>query len=307
MHLYLRGLLILLLLSCQILRAQAATVWIAISEGSADYGAVAEEVRNSLLRADAQVDVSIRPWTEVAQGGAAQVKLIVSVGSPAFVGLAEASANGRIGRTPLLASLLPRSVFEAQRRKMTGPVTAVVLDQPAVRQMALLRYAFPNMRRVGVMLGPDSLWSQSQFDKAAADLGLQANIYTVGGDADIYPTLRRVLEENDLLLAVPDTTVYNGGTIQNVLLASYRQRVPLIGFSPAYVRAGAMLALYSTPRQIGSQTARMARSLLAETPVPALQMPAEFVVSVNVNVARSLGFRLSEDALRLQLQGREGM
>jgi ABC-type uncharacterized transport system substrate-binding protein len=198
-------------------------------------------------------------------------------------------------------------VFEAQRRKMTGPVTAVVLDQPAVRQMALLRYAFPNMRRVGLMLGPDSLWSQSQFDKAASDLGLQANIYTVGGDADIYPTLRRVLEENDLLLAVPDTTVYNGGTIQNVLLASYRQRVPLIGFSPAYVRAGAMLALYSTPRQIGSQTARMARSLLAETPVPALQMPAEFVVSVNVNVARSLGFRLSEDALRLQLQGREGM
>jgi putative ABC transport system substrate-binding protein len=110
-----------------------------------------------------------------------------------------------------------------------------------------------------------------------------------------------------LLLAIPDTAIYNGGSIQNVLLASYRQRVPLIGFSPAYVRAGAMLALYSTPTQIGSQTARTARALLADAPVQALQSPVEFVVNVNVNVARSLGFRLSEDALRLQLQNREGM
>src|SRR5690606_40461474 len=68
-------------------------------------------------------------WTEVVQGVPSQVKLLVTVGSPAFSGLAEASAEGRLGRTPLLATLLPRSVFEAQRRKLTGPVTAIVLDQ----------------------------------------------------------------------------------------------------------------------------------------------------------------------------------
>lgn len=286
--------------------AQAA-VWIAISEGSADYSVVAEEVRNSLLRADAQADVSIRPWTEVAQGVPSQVKLLVSIGTPAYVGLAEASAAGRLGRTPLLASLLPRAAFEGQRRKVAGPVTGVVLDQPPVRQMALLRYAFPHMRRVGVMLGSESQASQAILEKAATDQGLQINVYKVDGEADLYPALRRVLEENDLLLAIPDTAIYNGGSIQNVLLASYRQRVPLIGFSPAYVRAGAMLALYSTPIQIGSQTARTARALLADAPVQALQSPVEFVVNVNVNVARSLGFRLSEDALRLQLQNREGM
>lgn len=302
-----RTLLALLFMSFWLMTPARATVWIAISEGSPDYSMVAEEVRNGLFRGGGVSEVSIRPWAEVAQGVPAQVKLVVSVGSPAFVGLADASASGRLGRIPLLACLLPRTIFEAQRRKVAGPLTGIVLDQPAVRQMALLRYAFPNMRRVGVLLGPDSLWSQSQFDKAAADQGLQANIYTVGGDADLYPALRRVLEENDLLLAVPDTTVYNGATIQNILLASYRQRVPLIGFSPAYVRAGAMLALYSTPAQIGSQTARTARSLLADASVPIVQPPTEFVVSVNVNVARSLGFRLSEDALRLQLQSREGM
>ncbi|MDE2598293.1 MAG: hypothetical protein KGL40_01580 [Rhodocyclaceae bacterium] len=300
-------LLLLLSMSIALASSAQAAVWIAVSEGSADYGSVAEEVRAGLLRADAQADVSIRPWTEVAQGIPSQVKLLVSVGSPAFIGLAEASAGGRLGRTPIVATLLQRAVFEAQRRRLAGPVTGIVLDQPPVRQMALLRYAFPHMRRVGIMLGPESQAVQAILEKAATDLGLQANIYKVDGEADLYAALRRVLEENDLLLVVPDAAVYNGGSIQNILLASYRQKVPLIGFSPAYVRAGAMLALYSTPVQIGSQTARTVRALQVDAPVPAVQSPVEFVVSVNTSVARSLGFRLSEDALRLQLQNREGM
>src|SRR5690606_16678836 len=127
-----------------------------------------------------------------------------------------------------------RTVFEAQKRKLTGPATAIVLDQPAARQMALLRYAFPHLRRVGILLGPESRARQANLEKAAAEQGLQANVYKVEGEAELYPALRRALEENDLLLAVPDAAVYNGGTIQNVLLASYRQRIPVIGFSPAY-------------------------------------------------------------------------
>ena len=303
----LRALSILLFAAAALVGQARAAVWIVVSEGSADYGVVAEAVRAGLMRGEAPPEVSIRPWTEVAQGVPPQVKLLVTVGSPAFAGLAEASADGRLGRTPLVATLLPRTAFEAHKRKLAGPVTAIVLDQPAVRQMALLRYAFPHLRRVGILLGPESRARQAALEKAAAEQGLQVNVYKVDDEAELYPALRRALEENDLLLAVPDAAVYNGGSIQNVLLASYRQRIPLIGFSPAYVRAGAMGGLYSTLPQIGSQTVRAARNLLADNPVPPLQHPAEFVVSANLNVARSLGFRLSEDALRLQLQNREGI
>jgi len=39
--------------------------------------------------------------------------------------------------------------------------------------------------------------------------------------------------------------------------------VPLVAFSPAYVRAGALLALYTTPTQAGSQAAHWALEVLA--------------------------------------------
>lgn len=303
---YLRVLLAGLCLHLMLAGTVQATVWVAVSEGSAEYEDVANRIRSQLQQGDGASEVVIKPWAEVAQGTPAHVRLLVSVGSSAFSGLAEAYASGRITRVPVVATLLPRSVFEAQRRRISAPTTGVVLDQPAARQLALLRYAFPHLRRVGVLLGPDSQQFQPSLEKAASEQGVQLNVYKVDGVTSIYPALQRVLDENDVLLAIPDAAVYNGGSIQNVLLASYRQKVPLMGFSPAYVRAGAMLALYSSPAQIGGLTVRVVRSVLSGVALQPVQSPTEFVVSVNANVARSLGFRLSEDALRIQLQGREG-
>lgn len=286
--------------------AQAA-VWIAVSDGSDDYSTVAEGIRTALQRDDASLEVLVKPWTELTRRVPTNARLIVSVGSQALGGLADVAATGRLKQVPIVATLLPRAVYESQRRLMQSPLTGVVLDQPPARQMALLRYAFPQMRRVGVLLGPESQQYQSLFEKAAQEQGLQLNSYKVDGEANLYPALQRVLDENDVLVAIPDSAVYNGASIQNVLLASYRHRVPLIGYSPAYVRAGAVLALYSTPEQIIGQTARLARSVLSGGALPPMQTPLEFTIGVNANVARSLGFRLSEDALRIQLRNREGM
>ena len=72
---------------------------------------------------------------------------------------------------------------------------------------------------------------------------------------EIYPALTKVLASADVILAMPDPMIFNNGTIHNILLAAYREERPLIGFSPAYVRAGALAAVYSTPQQIAHQIA----------------------------------------------------
>eukprot|EP01032_Pedospumella_encystans_P026470 gene26469-29906_t len=113
----------------------------------------------------------------------------------------------------------------------------------------------------------------------------------------LFTGLKTVLDDADVLLAVADPQVYNSATISNILLATYRARVPVVAFSPAYVKAGALLALYSTPRQIGVQAGALARGVLQGGPVPASQYPQEFSVAVNEHVARSLGLTLDEVAL----------
>jgi ABC-type uncharacterized transport system substrate-binding protein len=109
-----------------------------------------------------------------------------------------------------------------------------------------------------------------------------------------------------VLLAVADPQVYNSSSIQNILLASFRAKVPMVAFSPAYVRAGALLALHVTPTQLGQQAGVIAWGVLRDkalSPIPLYSR--DFSVMVNEHVARSLGLSLDGAALRERLQRRE--
>ena len=80
----------------------------------------------------------------------------------------------------------------------------------------------------------------------------------------IFPALKQVLEDAEVLLALADAQIYNSNSLQNILLTSFRARVPLVAFSPAYVRAGALMAVHVTPTQLGAQAGVIARGVLLQ-------------------------------------------
>ena len=100
-----------------------------------------------------------------------------------------------------------------------------------------------------------------------------------------------------MLLTIPDATIYNALSMRNVLLTTYHFKVPVIGISPAYVRAGALCAVYSSPAQIAVQAAKIATRFSENGVLPQSQFPIDFNVSINLQVARSLGIQLQEDTV----------
>lgn len=297
--------LALLLAAMEPARAGEPVVVVVISERSASYleaadALAAELERTGLPRADIAV-VSSGEYSAAAPG-TVPPRLLVAVGTGAANLLA-----AKDGRVPLIATLLPASSFEqivlATGRKPSATFSAVFLSQPFSRQLDLIRLALPEARRVGVLWGPDSLAQAPALQVATQARGLQLVAGVVGPGEPAYPALQKVLEDADLLLAVANPQLYNSASIQNILLSSYRSKVPFIGFSPSYVQAGAVFAVYSTPAMIGRQTAMMARSILQGRGLPALpQYPQEFNVSVNDQVARSLGLKLDAGVLNERLR-----
>ena len=140
----------------------------------------------------------------------------------------------------------------------------------------------------------------------APALNQQANIdhltivnVEVKPESSIFLPLTWVLSKSDLLLAVPDPQVYNPNNIQNILLSTIRARKPMMGFSPAYVRAGAMIGLYVTPTQVGQQAASLVKNALNGTPFPHHPIPSDdFEVEVNASVSRAFGLTLDPERLR---------
>jgi len=286
----------------------AAEVVVLSSERSPSYtdasqATVAELVRLGVRRTE--ITQLYVPEVVAGDWAAAQgAKVWVTLGSDAL-----ARALQREGRPALVSALIPRLGFERLLRdsptKSSAPALAVYLDQPFGRQLDLVRQVLPDARRIGVLWGPESVAQQANLQAAAQARGMDVVGGHVTAPGTLFAGLKTVLDEADVLLAVADPQVYNGTTISNILLATYRARVPVMAFSPAYVKAGALVALYSSPREIGVQAGALARGVLQGGPLPLSQYPLEFSVAVNEHVARSLGMVLDEASLNERLHRME--
>ena len=281
-----------------------AQMLIVLSDESTSYQDVAQELRTNLAPVRdgrLKIDVVTAPQlTTVSERGLAAYELVVTVGLAAAQAVV-AYDNGLSAVPPTLCLLIPRLSFERLART-NAPVrprrySAVFIDQPLSRQLDLIRIALPDKSRVGVILGPGSLTLREELRDSARERTLTLNPAEVGEASAVYGALQKVLPESDVLLALPDPVALNASTAYGVLLTSYRARIPVAGFSEGLVKAGALLAVYSSARQQGKQGAEIAsRILTGEGGLPAPQYPRYFTVAVNFSVARSLGLRMDDEA-----------
>ena len=159
---------------------------------------------------------------------------------------------------PLFAALVARQSFEKLAPTFATPrrqTSAIYLDQPISRHLQLVRVAqTARARSVGVVLGPSQSVSQSELTHAASSSGLRLSTAALSGGGDLFSSLQTLLPNVDALLLFPDPLVVNRGSVQNLMLTTYRQRVPVVGHSQNLVDAGALVAVYSTPQQIGQRS-----------------------------------------------------
>lgn len=277
---------------------QAAAIVVISSETSTSYVATADALLAELERGGMpRADVLLRNASDL--GGVDEPTapgLFIALGTEALK-----QVLAREVRAPVIAALIPRMGFERVTKefgkKAPNSVTAVYLDQPLRRQLDLLRLAMPDAKRVGVLWGPESASLQPALASVLQSRGLQE----VGGQVSVggalFSGLKAALDNADVLLAIPDSYVYNSATVANILFATYRARVPMLAFSPSYVKAGALMSLHTASAHIGVQAAVMVRSWLHSGILPPPQYPTDFSVTVNEHVARSLGLKLDGAAL----------
>lgn len=270
-------------------------VLILIPKEQAEYQEVADGIRQALAQ-NPGIETRILPLTRFEQRFITEsaLDMIVTVGAQAA--RQAASLNPR---APVLNTLLPRQTYlELERSDVrVRRHTAIYLDQPLRRQLNLIGLALPEHSHVATILGPTTTALEPELATAARDRDLRLHVRRLSNPQDLIPLLREVLDESDVLLSLPDSQIFNSGTIHHLLIATYHRKVPVVGFSRAFVEAGALLAVYSSPAQTGRQAAEIIQHAL-RTPTRALpppQYPKYFTVAVNRRVAASLGIDVPDE------------
>ena len=229
-------------------------------------------------------------------------KLVVAENSELVValGVKALEAAGKLKHTtPVLGVFTPLPTYNSlllSSKRVLGNFSAIVLDQPNRRRMALVKTVLPDVKNLGILLGPTS----SQDGEILKDIGEKNTLNivqeNVSQESDLIPKLKKLLDSTDALMAIPDPLVYSRETAQPILLTSYRYQRPVFGYSQSYVRSGALAGVYSSTKQLAQQAAEIAvKSQQAPSLLPPPQTPKYFSVMVNYQVARSLNILLEDE------------
>lgn len=238
--------------------------------------------------------------------------LIVTIGAEALETVLKANIQ-----KPVLSVLIRKhtyqnilSICHRKEGNPNTPITAIYLDQPLQRQINLIKQVTPDVNNehaaVGVLFGPASITSQEALLSIAHKENIKLNTIYVSNFENPVAVMDAFLSEVKVLLALPDTRIYNPRAARGILLAAFHKHVPLIGYSQSYVKNGALVSVFSNTKQIAHQTANTILDILKMQQLPPPQYPKEFSVEVNYQVAKSLNIPMeSESSLKLNLMNME--
>lgn len=288
-------------------RAHGDVVWVLPSDDSWAYAEVLAALQENWLQLGAKQDLLILKPQDLPSG--TPPVALVTLGAPALRVVTQKSESfSEWRRVPVLSGLLPRDVFKAVSGRAQPWVSAAYLDQPVDRYLVLIRRAMPRLSKVGVLVHESSHALRESLIKESREHGLSLIVGVVSTPDSLSKALRSVLDDAQVLLMLPDSIVSAPSAVQHMLMAAYRQRVPVVGYSPGLVKAGAAVGLYASPSQVGRQLAEMLKSgligLNGNQPAwPEPRAADGFTVAVNEQVCRSLALDVPSvpvltDALR---------
>jgi len=215
--------------------------------------------------------------------------------------------------TQLIVAVGGRALAEVQLRKPGQPVIStmmlrgaaadvagqVYLDVPLGMQLEAIRSLLPRASRIGMIRNPARSRANAEIlESVARKEGYTAVVEDCDGPARLLKLLASLRNRIDVLLCFPDGDLYNPVTIPPLVMAAIEYRLPVFGFSAAFVHAGAAAGVYPDYRALGWQTgelaSRLQKSDARSDPSPVEESPSKVCVAVNQRILRLLGldFRL---------------
>lgn len=241
-----------------------------------------------------RVDIASLP----AASSANPANLVVTMGDLAWQAATTLSSQD----SAVLAVIPRRHIYQALANRSSRNTSAIFLEQPVNRLLNLVSLLRPQAQ-VGIVLGTTTQEMVPLLQTAANERNQHLHMETANEETAVGRALGKVIRKIDVLLAIPDPVVQTANTVQPILLMSYNAGVPVIGYSAAYQRAGAMVSLYTTPEQLARQAVEAIIAWRQGKGLPANTRPKYFTVGINTTVAHSLGVELPDaDTLEQKLR-----
>jgi len=217
--------------------------------------------------------------------------LIFALGS-----LATEIAVSEISDAPIIAGILLRM----DSLKKASNVTGVVLEFPIETQFKWLQHILPNSRNIGTIYHPRENQERiASASKIASKMGLKFEAQGIINPQGLPEALNKLSKNSDVFWGIPDSLVLNSQTVKHILLFSFQNRIPFIGLSPSWVKAGALYSLDWDYVDMGMQCGEVAWKVLQGTPTHSIPTatPRKVYYVLNLTTANHMKVKLSDELI----------
>lgn len=203
--------------------------------------------------------------------------------------------------TPLLSVFVWSSSYYSlikQAHSIPTINSAIFADPDPIVQLELAKAFAGNKEQVGVIVNEQQ--SPALLRANRGSLKIES---LVSDRKNLFKSLRLVTSGSSMFLAIPDPDLFNGETSGSVIETLFDQRKAVIGYSPGFVKAGALASVYSEPDDLTQQIREALNFYKKNKTFPAASFPKYFKVKTNERVARWLNYSVPEEgALLIKLK-----
>jgi ABC-type uncharacterized transport system substrate-binding protein len=222
-------------------------------------------------------------------------RVIIAVGSDAIQLVATEKPE-----VPVISTMVLRSPT-ASASPTVSPAVTISLDVPLQTILARMKQVFPGKTRLGIIRNPKTAaLAAGALQVQVEQQGFTARVVECSGIEQLLAALQKLKGEVDFVWCLPDGMLYNSASIKPLILSSIDNRLPLIGFSEGFARAGAAIGIYPDFRDVGVQTGQTAQQIMAGQTVRSAEGPRKVKIAVNQSVLRLLGMRYTSPAANAQ-------
>jgi putative tryptophan/tyrosine transport system substrate-binding protein len=198
---------------------------------------------------------------------------------------------------PIVATMVLKDDVFRQSPNITGVSLAYSLST----QFQWLKKFFPQQKSVAVLYNPtENAAAIREVSQVSQQNGLKLVPIPVETPKELPFALEQLATNVELLLAIPDETVMSANTAKEVLLASFRNKVPLIGLSDNWVKSGAFYALSWDYVDLGQQSATLAQKILNGAPLKTIppEHPRKVTYTINAKIAEHMNMEIPAELLK---------
>lgn len=265
-----------------------AAITFVLSSDADHYRVVSEGLKERLRAAQPRVETNTHLMGEAL--APAPGELVVTLGSRATLEFLAAHPG-----VPQLGLFVTESAWNQHPAvdELAGdaPKAVIFLDQPVARYVMLAAALAPEARTLGIALGPVSGRYRDELRAAAERLDKTLVMAQIPVDGNPLQALTPLIHRSDLFLAVPDRNLFNRNIARWALQLAFKRRIPVIGFSRSYTRAGAVASVFTSPADIIRQGGAWLEDYFSPHPPDwGAHPPETFSLHFNRSVATALGF-----------------